>query len=157
MAVDPGQVTGVAVVTVPGFRQTLRETLSQMEELHSWEVRGSIVEQSNQLTDSWQDFFALSNIKGFAWSEIHLVVENFILRTKHADITPAWVLGGLEVGLAHRCPGIPGIVGWQEPSDAKNLMTNERLRSLGLWQVGSAHTRDAVRHAVLRLNRLLGT
>lgn len=40
----------------------------------------------------------------------------------------------------------------QSPSDAKNFVSNDRLRAVDLWHVGGAgHAKDALRHMVLHL------
>jgi hypothetical protein len=37
----------------------------------------------------------------------------------------------------------------QSPASAKNFVSNDQLRKLGLWQPGKDHARDAIRHLVL--------
>lgn len=42
---------------------------------------------------------------------------------------------------------------WQQPSDAKGVITDDRLKKMGLWIVGKPHARDAIRHLVIALRR----
>ena len=41
----------------------------------------------------------------------------------------------------------------QMPGDAKNVFTDDRLRNMGLYQKGSDHPRDALRHALLAIRK----
>ena len=85
-----------------------------------------------------------------------IVIEDFILRqgTKARNLlAPVRLTAGLvqEVLRSNRLIGVT----MQSPSDAKSVVTDDRLRSLGLWQVGQVHARDACRHLALFLRRLV--
>lgn len=64
------------------------------------------------------------------------------------------VIGQLRLlSLAHgAAPN--GEISLQSPNDAKNFVTNPRIRALGVWHKGGhGHALDAIRHGVLRLTR----
>ena len=93
-----------------------------------------------------------------------LVLEDFILDVGRASgkrglLSPVQVIAMLEMGIVWR--GLEMVVVRQSPSDAKTAIPDRRLKSAGMWSVGSAHARDATRHALLYLrrssNRGLGT
>lgn len=84
------------------------------------------------------------------------IFEDFILRERTKDrnlLSPV------------RCTAYVRALLWQSsfnikvfktysPSDAKNVVTDKRLRSWGFWQRGSTHARDAVRHLLLHLRHI---
>jgi hypothetical protein len=45
---------------------------------------------------------------------------------------------------------------YQQPSDAKGVVTDARLRAAGLWVKGQQHARDAIRHACLGFRKEAG-
>jgi hypothetical protein len=85
-----------------------------------------------------------------------VVIEDFILRerTKSRNLlSPVRLTAGI-VQEVLRSPIQMGLT-IQSPSDAKGTVTDERLKALGLWQVGQIHARDACRHLALFLRRLI--
>lgn len=85
-----------------------------------------------------------------------VVLEDFILRqgTQARNLlSPVRLSAGLaqEVLRSNRLIGVT----MQSASDAKSVVTDDRLRALGLWQVGQQHARDACRHLALFLRRLV--
>lgn len=97
-----------------------------------------------------------SKVSGGRVSQVtDLVIEDFILRerTKQRNLlAPVRLTAGLvqEVLRSDKLIGIT----LQSASDAKSVVTDERLKALGLWQVGQQHARDAIRHLALFLRRL---
>lgn len=84
-----------------------------------------------------------------------LVIEDFILRerTKARNLlAPVRLTAGLvqEVLRSDKLIGIT----FQSGSDAMSTITDERLKALGLWQVGQQHARDACKHLALFLRSL---
>lgn len=153
-AIDPGGTTGYAKGTFEA-RSTLAETLSAAvdgSELFAGEVGGDTVEQSLFLADEFATWARAVRRDGFA---VHLVFEDFQLRTALADLSPVEVAHGVRV-LLHGLGGYREAV--QSPGDAKRFATSERLRGWGLFALGrgSDHKRDALRHMALRVNRVLG-
>ncbi len=84
-----------------------------------------------------------------------LVVEDFILRerTKARNLLAPVRLTAAVVQEVLRSDKQIGLT-LQSASDAKSVITDDRLRSLGLWQVGQVHARDACRHLALFLRKL---
>lgn len=84
--------------------------------------------------------------------ECVIVIERFVISRSTASNSQApWSLEiiGNTRWLSHTYLGTDQIV-LQTPSDAKSLVTNERIKNLGLWQRGSkGHVIDAIRHGVL--------
>lgn len=85
-----------------------------------------------------------------------VVIEDFILRERTQSrqlLAPVRVSARLEDRLHSH--GYKGEIVYQTPSDAKSIVTDERLKAWGLWHSGSPHIRDAWRHLVkyLRDNR----
>jgi hypothetical protein len=143
MTVDPGRTTGVAAGYVE-LKPTLKETLAEMTRHRAVEVTGPWMSQGRELAVLYGRFRFRANVEAvIPLGNIHLVVEDFVLRMPAAttDLTSIWVA-------ACMCGYLPEDVvpGWQMPSKAKTLATNERLRMWGLWEVGSEHKRDANRH-----------
>lgn len=104
---------------------------------------------------------------------IHVAIEDFILRRRQeggatGNLTSCWVAAA-AVAMWHKVivTGKDGrqftqiandqtdAIRWQQPSHAKTLMTDARLKSYGLWEVGSTHMRDAWRHFGLRVDGLI--
>lgn len=85
-----------------------------------------------------------------------LVIEDFILRqrTKARNLlAPVRLTAGLvqEVLRSEKLIGIT----IQSGSDVLGTITDERLKALGLWQVGQQHARDACKHLAFFLRKLV--
>lgn len=153
MAVDPGGTTGVGWGYFPGAEEdlTLAERCAEGKNVDSFEITGGWKQQAAKLALEYIDFEAEARLDGCELVE--LVVEDFILRKlKSSDrqgIYPVYIRACLEGILIRRD------MRWvfQQPSVAK-AVTNERLRDIGLYVVGSEHRRDAMRHLAARLRRL---
>lgn len=82
-----------------------------------------------------------------------VVIEDFRLRpggiggTQWSGLSPVWVGAWIEALLWNE--GWTGVVAKQMPAAAKSVMTDQKLKAMGLWKVGSVHVRDAIRHAAL--------
>ncbi len=153
LAVDPGGTTGVAAAYFE-TRGTLRETLETMTRRKSVEVTGYWHDQVQELAQLWSRFEFSANVEGgIPLGDVHVVFENYLPDPRRigagaTDLSPVWVAAGV-CGAMGREPT------WQTPSEAKGFARDDRLRSWGLWERGSAHKRDAWRHVVTRLNRLV--
>ena len=89
-------------------------------------------------------------------THMHVIVEDFILRHSSSDrslLSPVRITAMLYSMLTDEEDSIS--VHMQQPSDAMSIVTDARLKELGLWQVGRRHANDAARHMVLFLTRLL--
>jgi hypothetical protein len=87
-----------------------------------------------------------------------LVIEDFILRERTKDrnlLAPVRLSAGLvqEVLRSQQLIGLT----YQSASDAKSVVTDDRLRALGLWIRGQQHARDACRHLALFLRKIVVT
>ncbi len=153
IAIDPGDTTGVFAGYVQP--QTTRvETLKTLSNRKATEVFGAFDDQARELAEIVQRFYAVAQIAGIAADDIAVAIEDFQSRPNSGVVrlTSCWVAAATVVLLP---PTIAASVTWQQPSDAKNLATNERLRDWGLWEVGSEHRRDAARHFALRVDRIV--
>lgn len=154
MGIDPGRTTGVAACYLEG-EATLKETLLGAESKKAIEVSGGWLDQARELSGLMWRFRYTANVEaGIALGDIHICVEDFVLRmpATTTDLTSCWVGAG---AVARYGEGGEDVA-WQQPSAAKRFATNERLKLWGLYEVGSEHKRDAWRHVALRANGLLG-
>jgi hypothetical protein len=143
MAVDPGGTTGVAGGSFRVGKNSMAKDVMQEADgdgrIWTAEVEGSPREQAAELNQLWQSLSRTGPTP-------LLVIEDFVLRSQNADLTPVAVTAALEA-----------LVGFdierQMPSAAKSFLTNDRMHDWGLWVVGSAHERDAIRHVALKLSR----
>ena len=168
IAVDPGRTTGVAAGYFD-LKPTLKETLRGGTNKKAIEVPGQWLAQSRELHGIvWRFVFRANVDHQLPLDNIHLVIEDFVLRRRQAggatgDLTSIWVAAALCGSLVSPSgsegsevwPPDPFSVYWQQPSSAKSLATNERLKLWDLYEVGSEHKRDAWRHVALRVNRIL--
>jgi len=155
-AVDPGGVTGVARGLFPvGSAESTTEALRGAVELESWEEEGSVIDQARSITSELGDWFGSLNMNGIALTDMMFVIESFTLRQMHADLRP--------VEMRAQIIALWEVAGWsrpiptedQTPADAKTYATDKRLRRWGAWVVGSTHRRDAMRHLLLKVSRVL--
>jgi hypothetical protein len=89
---------------------------------------------------------------GAARNAGEVVIEDFILRerTQSRDLlAPVRLAAKLDDRLY--VTNWRGNLTYQSPSDAKSIITDERLKQWGLYETGSPHIRDAWRHLVKRL------
>jgi hypothetical protein len=162
VAVDPGVATGVVVVDlVAGWRERdlyselrsqfqLERDNPQWQRCRVWELHG---DESAQIDEICAVIFGR---KGGAIPASAVICEDFVLRerTKSRDLlAPVRLAAMLQDRLY--CGSFRGEFVLQTPSDAKSIVTDERLKSWGLWHEGSLHIRDAWRHLIkyLRENR----
>lgn len=150
VAVDPGVTTGFVLCDLPSNWRSM--DLYRL--LSSYASGGNEYNWCRQLelhgTESWQidqmEALILGR-KGRAISAHSVVIEDFILRQRTQDRS---LLAPVRVGamLTDRLysKGFQGQIVWQSPSDAKSIVTDTRLKSWGLWHIGSPHIRDAWRH-----------
>lgn len=78
--------------------------------------------------------------------EAYVVTQQTIRNTRQNDALE--VIGAMRY-LAWKYGATFG--GLQQPSAAKRIVTNDRLRALNMWTVGKGHANDAARHVVLAL------
>jgi hypothetical protein len=171
MAVDPGTTTGVArgsFVEAKSLREACELSLWE-----SWEVgpafltaaeaeqRGGYThgEVATEIMTEYLDWrIGLMLTYALHPDRVILVVEGFAMRPSKARgagsdprmLDPVRVASGLEARCFLPDGRRQAEFEFQSPSSAKRKVSNDRLKSWGMWVVGSDHRRDAVRHLVLR-------
>jgi len=159
-AVDPGGTTGVYAGWVE-LRSTRKETLREgILRSRAEEVTGDFVEQAHKLYGMFCKFNFVANENYIPVPQRHVAVEDFVLRRRQeggatGNLTSCWVAAAFAYSL-RGIHDFSGEIDWQQPSSAKTLMTDARLRESGLWIVGSEHKRDAARHFGLKVDKLVG-
>ena len=121
LALDPGETTGV------GYRG------------EDGELRG--------LQWPGEDIMAVLEGMHAVYGLDEVVVENFISRPGPAVNLTAPVTIGRIVAWAE-VNEVPVVL--QTPSQAKTVITKDRLRALGGWVRSQEHARDALRHLLYR-------
>lgn len=125
LAIDPGQTCGIAWRTEDG------------------ELRGL----------QWPGESIWVVLTGFhaTYGITDLVVEDFLSRPGPAvNLSAPKVIG--RIAAWAELEGVDVVM--QTPSAAKQRVTNDRLRAAGGWLRGQQHGRDAMRHLLLREDRL---
>lgn len=173
LAIDPGGTTGVAAGYVE-LGDTRRETLETMTNNKTTEVTGDYLWQAAKLDTIFRNFVFTANVEyGIPLPNISIAIEDFVLRRRReggatGNLTSCWVAAA-AVAMFHKvmlatpdgkqitavAADQTGCIHWQTASDAKHVANDARLKSYGLWIVGSAHERDANRHLVLRVDKIL--
>jgi hypothetical protein len=161
VAFDPGQITGWAALRIEEARLTDGITalaLSKDIDVFAW-CTGDFVGPENHQVDMMmellRDVWREGTFDSGPDSDVVAVaIEDFILRILQSDralLSPVRVTAAFNY--AGRDLPMPRAV--QAVGDAKNIMTDERLRRLNLYEAGvSDHRRDALRHAVLLARKL---
>lgn len=159
MGIDPGGTTGLALV-VCEKRATLKESLATATGLSAIEVMGDWQHQAEAIGGMMVQFRDKSYLEG---RSSMICIENFVLRRRQeggatGNLTSIWVAAGAwGYYRAKRADGDghEPEVAFPMPSQAKSFATDERLKMWGCYVTG-AHKRDAMRHAILGVNELLG-
>lgn len=161
LGIDPGGTTGVAAGYFD-LRPTRKETIGTLRNAKSAEVEGSWLEQGVRLAEIINKFVYTANVENsIPLPNISVAIEDFILRRREAggatgNLTSVWVAAAMMGAYVRTMPVNYNVrFKWQQPSSAKNLATDARLKDWGLWVKGSAHKRDAWRHIILRLDELI--
>lgn len=178
-AVDPGETSGWAWACVSrreltggvtaaltsarratvkaGVGQLLPRFLCGQVATRSWDLQGEHAHVS-ELTAMLETLGDLTHTAtaGRLPRVTDVTIEDFILREGTKDrslLSPVRLKFGLEQDL-HTSP-YPFMLKSFQPSQAKGVATDERLKRWGLWTVGQQHARDATRHLVLWLKELV--
>lgn len=134
LAVDPGKVTGVALLMIPDGDEPI---LLDTKEL-------SVVEFAPYIR---------SKIEA-GQGTVDLVCEKFTITMQTAKNSQApWSLE--QIGILKQICRDNEIdedsITWQLPANAMTMFPNEKLKRLGYWhRGGDGHANDAIRHALLR-------
>lgn len=146
VAFDPGGTTGYSVMTVHPLA-LVDPAVAILHNVLHW-GHGQIVGDEN--TQSAEMLGIVD-----AWPGCCVLIEDFILRVSSGDrevLSPVRITAKVEFGLflAGTVPHFR-----QMPSEAKNVATDDRLKSWGFYQRegGQQHARDADRHALTWLRK----
>lgn len=170
MAVDPGGVTGVArglfdlsdgleLVNRRLARDVVAEAVA-LGEVQAAEATGPYWEQAYLIAEEFL-YWRGELLTRFEEFELDLVIEGFQLRTQLAELSPVEVTAGIVTLLSKGSlvggPWSSSDVVYQEPAQAKRV-TRVRMVDTGLWDLGkgSEHKRDALRHLLVRVSKVLG-
>jgi hypothetical protein len=170
MAVDPGDTTGIACGL---FRdqETVAKTVRRAvlkRAVRTGFVRDAPERQGVLLAKEWRSFVYFASVEQrVRFDRCYLVVEDFQLRQMAVALSPVAVEAALRARTVEQLLSgdwhddvAEGCYSRQSSADAKSRVTNDRLRELGLWPLGRIpgggdHKRDALRHLVLKIARLL--
>ena len=139
---DPGKLSGVAELSFDPFGAGLS-------------LQGSMEVQPDDVGRQLEAFLGR-----YGPHEAVVVAERFTITMQTAKNSQApWSLEviGMMKWLVSRWWGLPydSCIALQKPSDAKAMVPNELLRSIGLWHRGGAgHANDAIRHGVYAYARV---
>ena len=159
VSVDPGVTTGVVVLDLYNWWRSddlysmLASLKARVEDGVSGGMRCRQMEIHGSEASQIDEIYGLIYDGNVAKS---VIIEDFILRLGTKDrqlLAPVRLAARLEDRLYSS--GFGGEIVYQTPSDAKSIVTDDRLKHWGLWHVGSPHIRDAWRHMIkyLRDNR----
>lgn len=157
LALDPGRTTGCCIATVT-LKGSVKEIFERdppgVFEINCNDQRVNPIKAevhgAREIAGEWLEATAEWTIEGIPTTNQFLVYEDFILNRRNVNfdrsgISPARVMS-LVMGMLIKYD--PQYVP-QQPGQAKQRWTSDRLRSSGLWTVGLDHGRDATRHAAL--------
>lgn len=126
VALDPGGTTGVAIL--------------DYKQVHQFQVETS---SPRELVTIWENL----NIAG----PEEVVIERFQFRygggRSKVVLTPVEVIGVVKLYCAMKKIRLYE----QTPAQAKKLITDDKIRKLGLWVPGQPHAMDATRHLLYHL------
>lgn len=152
--VDPGGTTGWGVMSVDPVDLCGNRPLHKV--IAHWAC-GESMGNENQMASEMLMLFDM-------WDDAAVGIESFHLRQLAVELSPATVTAKIEYGLwlaekweaeeAERAVGRPRRVWRQQPSVAKNKLTDARQREFKLWEPGKDHKRDAVKHCYTFLSRV---
>lgn len=155
-AVDPGGSTGICTIWYCA-EELGDSSIPLQQSLLAWES-ACLYGRENEQTLQILKWFA-SRSTGADTAD--MVIEDFVLRTaiKGRELLSPVRIGhkidyqlwrGLKVASGKRVQFEPY---WQSPSDAKSVMTDQRLKIMSMYTPGPDHARDATRHAVMWLRK----
>lgn len=158
MAVDPGETTGwcTGIATPAKFELDAHGEINGRDLLIAgFELAG---EPGGIYFEDRAVVYCLMQIL-YDFRPQVLVVEDFVLRptgigsTERSGVSPLRIISMIELWVFDiLCEedhiDVPEVV-YQQAGSAKRVVTDERLRALGLYKRGVRHARDAIRHADL--------
>lgn len=128
LALDPGGTTGWSLWEY--------DSITPLRPIEHGQIVGGV----EGFIEWWKD-------SGIEYEFDEVVSESYRLdgRTPKPDVTPLRIEGALAVLW-------PEVV--YQPNTYKAIVTDERIKALGLWWPGQQHARDSLRHAWARMKHL---
>lgn len=166
VAVDPGQTTGMARATVvveTVLRDGVPTALAQSARfgmLDTCQVPTPVdstllaLRELRAVSTQMEWIRQLDSLSRHPVDEV--VIEDFLLRQRTMDrslLSPVRLTAMLQ-GMLMADQGVDVRTCLQQPSSAKSVVNDERLKKWGMWIRGKQHARDACRHLALRLIEL---
>lgn len=129
LGIDPGKLTGLC--------------------LYLYENKVATRVWAKELGEVEVDFFIEKTISELA-PDIVIINEKFFITQRTFKLPEApWSLEKTGV-IKYMCNKYGVKYNWQSPAEAKEFVTDKRLRDLNEWFIGGeGHARDAIRHAIL--------
>jgi len=155
--IDPGGTTGVSLVWFDPAR-LLDKNVPLIRSVIAWwggYLHGSENMQTHEVTMLVKKYGGPAGLA--------IGIEDFILQSSIKDrhlLAPVRLTASIEYALWRGLKEHDGEVRkrtWahkQSANDAKNVMTDERLKLWGMYTPGPDHIRDATRHSLLWLRRV---
>lgn len=129
---DPGETTGYAVFVANGANKPVLEESGQ---LATKDVSDAFAILSQTFERVRPDWVVYENYLVYAWkAQDHSFSEL---------VTPK-VIGAIQIICGIRKMGYDT----QMAGQAKGFVTDDKLKSWGLWKRGERHARDAIRHGI---------
>lgn len=145
-AVDPGVESGWAYVDLEDSDLDVLRARGTTVWLKEWGGNKRVRSGQCVSEDEVQNALEVCNALG----EVHVVaVESFELRASR-KLRGRGALAPKGVGTLLRAAYGERVV-MQSASQAKSVVTDDRLKDWGLWVKGQQHARDAIRHLVVAL------
>lgn len=138
LALDPGETTGFATFygadIIGGYHVDWRE----IDQLKTWPMKDAITNLEALIGWGKFDCVVMESYRIYSWmSDDH----------KWSPVNTIQLIGAIQTLCIQR--NIPYI--FQSAQIAKQFVTDELLKKLGLYQKGIRHGRDATRHGVYYL------
>lgn len=129
LAIDPGGTCGIAGI------QLYPDSTFKSEDANAW--------QMNELE-------CVDYVRSAISRDWVIFMERFFITVQTAQLSPEGSHKALDVigTVKNLCRWAGAGFVFQSANDAKKFVTNDQLRTLGLWQPNADHARDAVRHLV---------
>lgn len=154
-AVDPGGTTGICTVWF-SREGLLNPQLSLQKCLLAWEADGLVG------TENYQTLQILRWLSSRTYGPMALAMEDFVpqqLLKSREFLSPVRIAARVDyqVWRGIKVAGGTGRrtfdLSWQSANDAKNVVTDPRLKAMAMYTPGPDHARDATRHAVLWIRK----
>lgn len=162
IGIDPGVTTGLSVMIVDDVSKGIEGIMAWGSDQLSYGGSGNVKDlYKGDASFPEQDISKRIGDAIAAWSKnnkVLVAIEDFVIRQKNSSrdfLSPVRITAGVMQEIFSRRLDIQ--VTFQSPSDAKGTCTDERLDLWGfpIKTQKDRHSRDADRHSILCLRRLM--